>query len=262
MGVLNLTPDSFSDGGSLTSIDAVLHAAEAMLRDGADILDLGGESTRPGATRISAAAEIDRVVPAIAALTARFECPVSIDTRHAAVMRAAVAAGAGLVNDVAALREPAALAAVAGLGVPVVLMHMQGEPGTMQRAPAYTDVVSEVAEFLTERVSACVAAGISRADLVLDPGFGFGKKLTHNLALLRGLRRLRALGQPLLVGLSRKAMIGELTGKPVADRLHGSVALAVYAALNGASIIRVHDVGPTVDALRAIAPLVKETSDG
>jgi dihydropteroate synthase len=206
--------------------------------------------------------ELDRVVPALAALRDRFDCPLSIDTRKPAVMRAAVAAGAGLINDVSALREPGALPTAAELGVPVVLMHMQGEPATMQAEPAYADVVCEVADFLAERVAACLAAGLSRDRLVLDPGFGFGKRLPHNLALLRALPRLGTAGLPLLVGVSRKSMIGELTGRAVDDRLHGSVALAVYAVLQGVSVLRVHDVGPTVEALRAVGPLLGKESHG
>ncbi|MBM4197312.1 MAG: dihydropteroate synthase [Gammaproteobacteria bacterium] len=250
MAILNLTPDSFSDGGALRDLPAVIDAAAQKIREGADVLDLGGESTRPGSAGVGEDEELARVLPAVAALADRFDCPLSIDTRRAAVMRAAVVAGAGLVNDVAALREPGAMAAVAELGVPVVLMHMRGEPRTMQVDPHYDDVVKEVSGFLRERMSACQAAGIPAERIILDPGFGFGKLLAHNLALLRGLPELAALGQPLLVGLSRKSMIGELTGRPVHERVHGSVALAVSAARLGAAILRVHDVGPTVDALR------------
>jgi dihydropteroate synthase len=198
--------------------------------------------------------ELDRVVPVIEALARELAVPVSVDTSKPEVMRAAVAAGAGLVNDVAALRRPGALPAAAGLGVPVCLMHMRGEPGTMQQDPTYGDVVAEVAAFLAERAAACEAAGIARGRLLVDPGFGFGKTLAHNLALLRGLPRLGALGLPVLVGLSRKSMIGALLGEvPVDGRLHGSVAAALLAVQRGAAIVRVHDVGPTVQALRILA---------
>ncbi len=263
MGVLNLTPDSFSDGGRLATTPALIDAAANMVAAGASILDVGGESTRPGARPVGSDEEITRVIPAIEAIASRFDCPLSIDTRKPEVMTAAVAAGASLINDVGALQAPGALDTAAGLGVPVVLMHMLGEPATMQDAPVYADPVTEVADFLAARVAACLAAGLPRDRIMIDPGFGFGKKLPHNLALLRGLNRLReTLGLPVMAGLSRKSMIGELTGCAVEDRLHGSVALAVYAALRGASIVRVHDVGPTVTALRAIAPLQGEFLNG
>lgn len=263
MGVLNVTPDSFSDGGRYPSLDAVLVAAEAMVREGADALDVGGESTRPGATPVSVAEELDRVLPVVEALTRRFDVPLSIDTSKPEVMRAAVGAGAALVNDVYALRLPGALEAAAALSVPVCLMHMLGEPRTMQAEPRYSaDPVADVSAFLQARVAACEAAGIPAERLVLDPGFGFGKELAHNLALLRGLRRLASLGYPVLVGLSRKSLLGDLTGRAVGERVHGSVALAVYAVLNGAAIVRVHDVGPTVDALRAIEPMRGSEGDG
>lgn len=252
MGVLNITPDSFSDGGRYLRPDAAVAQAQAMAAAGADIIDIGGESTRPGAPAVDEAEEIARVVPVIEALATRVPSLLSIDTSKPAVMRAAVAAGAGMINDVRALRCAAAIETASGLGVPVCLMHMQGEPATMQAAPAYDDVVTEVTGFLLARVAACEAAGMPRNRLLIDPGFGFGKDLSHNLCLLRALPALAGLGLPLLVGLSRKAMIGALTGRPVDDRLHGSVALAVYAALQGAAVIRVHDVGPTVEALRVI----------
>jgi dihydropteroate synthase len=225
-----------------------------MVADGADLIDVGGESTRPGAPPVSVAEELDRVIPVIEALASELAVPVSVDTSKPEVMRAAVAAGAGLINDVAALRRPGALAAAAALRVPVCLMHMQGEPGTMQQDPAYGDVVAEVAAFLAGRLAACEAAGIPRERLLVDPGFGFGKTLAHNLALLRGLPRLASLGVPVLAGLSRKSMIGALLGGvPVGERLHGSVAAAVLAVERGAAIVRVHDVGPTVQALRIVA---------
>jgi dihydropteroate synthase len=254
MGILNVTPDSFSDGGRFASRQAALTRARALAAEGADLIDVGGESTRPGARPVSVQEELDRVIPVIKALAGELPVPVSVDTSKPEVMRAAVAAGAGLINDVAALRRPGALAAAAALGVPVCLMHMQGEPGTMQRDPTYDDVVGEVAAFLAARVAACEAAGIERGRLLVDPGFGFGKTLAHNLALLRGLPRLAALGLPVLAGLSRKSMIGALLGDvPVEGRLHGSVAAAVLAVERGAAIVRVHDVGPTVQALRILA---------
>ena len=254
MGILNVTPDSFSDGGDFATREAALRHARQMVADGADLIDVGGESTRPGAPPVSVAEELDRVIPVIEALASELAVPVSVDTSKPEVMRAAVAAGAGLINDVAALRRPGALAAAAALGVPVCLMHMQGEPGTMQQDPAYGDVVAEVAAFLAGRLAACEAAGIPRERLLVDPGFGFGKTLAHNLALLRGLPRLASLGVPVLAGLSRKSMIGALLGGvPVGERLHGSVAAAVLAVERGAAIVRVHDVGPTVQALRIVA---------
>ncbi len=263
MGILNVTPDSFSDGGRLGGVDQLIDAAAIMVADGADLLDVGGESTRPGAAPVSDTEELARVLPAIEVLSRRFDVPVSIDTRKPVVMRAAVAAGAAMINDVYALRAPGALETVAELAVPVVLMHMQGDPATMQQGPSYEDPVAEVTAFLRERIAMCESAGIARQRLVVDPGFGFGKKLPHNLALLRGLGTLvAALGLPLLVGVSRKSMIGELTGRPVGERLSGSVALAVFAALNGASILRVHDVGPTVEALRVIRPLLGDGGNG
>jgi len=254
MGILNVTPDSFSDGGDFATREAALRHARQMVADGADLIDVGGESTRPGAPPVSVAEELDRVIPVIEALANELAVPVSVDTSKPEVMRAAVAAGAGLINDVAALRRPGALAAAAALRVPVCLMHMQGVPGTMQQDPAYGDVVAEVAAFLAGRLAACEAAGIPRERLLVDPGFGFGKTLAHNLALLRGLPRLASLGVPVLAGLSRKSMIGALLGGvPVGERLHGSVAAAVLAVERGAAIVRVHDVGPTVQALRIVA---------
>jgi dihydropteroate synthase len=262
MGIINVTPDSFSDGGRFRDMDRMLAGAETMVGEGADILDVGGESTRPGAQPVAEAEELQRVVPAVEALRRHFDVPVSVDTSKAVVMRAAVAAGAGMINDVWALRRPGALAAARELGVPVCMVHMQGEPSTMQREPVYQDVVAEVSGFLLERVRQCTAAGLDPGNLVIDPGFGFGKQLTHNLQLLRSLPELAASGWPVLVGLSRKALVGAVTGRPVDGRMHGSVALAVYAALHGVSIVRVHDVGPTVDALRMIEAVVKETQDG
>lgn len=250
MGVLNVTPDSFSDGGVFLSPQKAVAQALRMAEEGADIIDIGGESTRPGAPPVSAQEEIDRVVPVIAAVREKIRLPISIDTSKPEVMRAAVAAGAGFINDVRALRTDGTLEAAAELHVPVCLMHMQGEPRTMQDDPRYADVVGEVRDFLKERRDACMNAGIPAARIVVDPGFGFGKTLEHNLELLRGLKKLQNLGAPILAGLSRKSMIGKAIGLPVERRLHASVALAVMAVQNGARIVRVHDVGPTVEALR------------
>jgi dihydropteroate synthase len=253
MGVLNVTPDSFSDGGRFADADAAVAAAERMAADGAALVDVGGESTRPGSAPVDEAEELRRVMPVIERLAGRLPIPVSIDTRKPGVMRRAVEAGASLVNDVGALRAPGAIEAVAGSGAAVCLMHMQGEPGTMQDAPRYANVVTEVREFLRRRVAACEAAGIGRARIAVDPGFGFGKSLEHNLALLAGLPAIAADGLPLLVGLSRKRMIGALTGRGDGERLAGSLAAAVVAAQNGARIVRAHDVRETVDALRVVA---------
>ncbi|GAB4355167.1 MAG: dihydropteroate synthase [Immundisolibacter sp.] len=255
MGVLNLTPDSFSGDGLGNDVAAACERALALEAAGAAIIDIGGESTRPGAAPVSIQEELSRVLPVIERLAPQLRIPISIDTRQAPVMRAAVAAGAGLINDIAALREPGALTAAAELGVPVALMHMQGQPQTMQRDPKYTDVVAEVAVFLRRRVEACREAGIAENRLLLDPGFGFGKTPEHNLALLRGLPELAALGFPLLVGLSRKSLIGAVTGAPVGARLGGSIALAVLAAQRGARLIRVHDVADTVQALAMLDAL-------
>jgi len=250
MGVLNITPDSFSDGGDFFGADRALRRAERMVEEGADILDIGGESTRPGAAPASVREEIERVVPVIEALASRISVPISIDTSKPEVMRAAVNAGAGMVNDVRALREPGALETAVEVGVPVCLVHMQGEPRTMQTAPVYRDVVFEVRDFLRRRVQVCVSAGMAPERVLVDPGFGFGKTLAHNLALLAELAELCSLGPPVLVGLSRKSMIGTLTGRPVTERLAGSLAAAVLAVAQGACLVRVHDVAATVDALR------------
>ena len=251
MGIVNVTPDSFSDGGAHATItDAIAHGLR-LAEEGADILDIGGESTRPGADEVPEDEELRRVLPVIEGLTARTTLPISIDTSKPAVMRAAVAAGAGLINDVFALRREGALQAAAELGVPVILMHMRGEPRTMQAAPEYDDVVGEVHRFLAERLFACEMAGIAKRNIVVDPGFGFGKTTAHNLHLLAGLRRFTELGVPVLAGLSRKKSIGEITGRDVpAERLHGSVAAHLIAAQHGAAIVRVHDVAATVDALK------------
>ena len=253
MGVLNLTPDSFSDGGRYVEPDQALARALALAAEGAAIIDLGGESTRPGADPVTAEEERSRVLPVLERLRPRTRAILSVDTSKPELMRAAAAAGADLINDVYALRAPGALEAAAESGCAVCLMHMQGEPRTMQRAPQYTDVVAEVHAFLRERVGACRAAGIADERLVLDPGFGFGKTLEHNLTLLRHLEELRIDGLPILAGLSRKSMIGTITGKLSRERVHGSVAAALIAAQNGARILRVHDVAATVDALKVLA---------
>jgi dihydropteroate synthase len=250
MGILNITPDSFSDGGVFLSPENAIARALRMAEEGADIIDVGGESTRPGARPVSAQEEMDRVLPVVEVLHARTPLPISIDTSKPEVMRAAVKVGAGFINDVQALRADGALAAAATLSVPVCLMHMRGEPRTMQDDPRYTDVVGEVRDFLKQRLEACANAGIPVSRLVVDPGFGFGKTLEHNIELLRGLKKLQGLGAAVLVGLSRKSMIGKALGLPVEQRLHASVALAVMAVQQGARIVRVHDVGPTVEAIR------------
>mgnify|MGYP005820971901 CR=1 FL=1 len=260
MGVLNLTPDSFSGDGLGRNPDAACAHALALQAAGAAAIDIGGESTRPGAAQVSVHEELARVLPVIERLAPQLAVPISIDTRHAEVMRAAVAAGAGLINDVAALRERGALEVVAALGVPVILMHMQGEPGTMQQAPHYDDVVAEVVAFLEQRVAACLDAGIPRERLLLDPGFGFGKSTAHNLALLRGLPALGRMGLPVAAGLSRKSMIGAITGAPVEQRLGGSIALALLAAERGARLLRVHDVAATVQALAILDAVGGETT--
>jgi dihydropteroate synthase len=249
MGVLNVTPDSFSDGGRHAAFEDALRAAEAMLAAGAAFIDVGGESTRPGATPVAPDEELRRVLPVVRALVAR-GARVSLDSSKPEVIAPCLAEGVALVNDVRALRLPGALAAVAASDAAVCLMHMQGEPGSMQSDPRYGDVVLEVAAFLDARVAACEAAGIARGRMVLDPGFGFGKTLTHNLELLRGLPHLAAAGLPLLAGLSRKSMIGALTGRPPGERLAGGLALALAAVEGGARIIRTHDVAETVDALK------------
>lgn len=253
MGVLNVTPDSFSDGGRFLQLDDAVARGLRMAEEGAAIIDVGGESTRPGAESVGVEEELQRVIPVIARLRSRTRAIISIDTSKPEVMHAAAAAGADMINDVRALRERGALEAAAVGGCAVCLMHMLGEPRTMQEAPSYADVVSEVRQFLGARVEACRAAGLPLERMVLDPGFGFGKTLEHNLELLRRLRELSVHGLPILAGLSRKSMVGALTGRPAGERAHGSVALAVVAARNGARILRVHDVAATVDALKVVA---------
>ena len=249
MGILNVTPDSFSDGGEFVDTGTANARATQMVEEGAAIIDIGGESTRPGAAEVSVAEELARVIPVIEALHTRLSVPISIDTRKPAVMQAAVGAGAGLVNDVFALRAESAIKTVAALGVPVCLMHMQGQPGTMQDNPRYEDVVSEVGGFLQARARACMAGGIDPAHIVLDPGFGFGKTVEHNLLLLQQLHRLVDQDHPVLVGLSRKSLIGKVLGLPVDNRLYPSLSLAAIAAWQGARIIRTHDVRATREAL-------------
>lgn len=253
MGIVNVTPDSFSDGGAHDAPEAAIAHGLQLAQEGADALDIGGESTRPGAADVALDEELRRTIPVVEALAARVSIPISIDTSKPEVMRAAVEAGAGMVNDVFALRREGALDAAAALGVPVVLMHMQGEPRSMQDAPAYDDVVAEVHRFLAERIFACEMAGIDRKRIVVDPGFGFGKTQAHNLQLLAQLGRFTELGVPVLAGLSRKRTIGELTGRDAPrERIHGSVAAALIAARNGARLLRVHDVAATVDALKVL----------
>jgi dihydropteroate synthase len=257
MGVLNVTPDSFSDGGRFATGQAALDQARAMHSAGARIIDVGGESTRPGATPVDVQVEQDRVLPVIEALVRELDVIVSIDTMKPGVMRAAVAAGAGMINDVRALQEPGALEAAGASEAAVCLMHMQGEPRTMQASPVYADVVAEVSEFLVRRARACELAGISPDRIALDPGFGFGKTLAHNLGLLAGLTRVAGAGYPLLVGLSRKSMLGKLLGRDVEARLPGSLALATIAVLNGARIVRSHDVAETLDAVRVAQAVIE-----
>ena len=256
MGIVNVTPDSFSDGGRFDSVGSALTHARRLVAEGVDILDIGGESTRPGAAPVDAEAEIDRVVPVIEAIRSELETPISIDTMKGPVMRASVAAGAAMVNDVNGLRNPNALTAAAELDVPVCIMHMQGEPRTMQRDPQYSDVIEDLLAFFRQRVASCLDAGVPERNLVLDPGFGFGKSLEHNLALLAGFGRFREFGLPLLAGLSRKSMLGTITGREHADqRVAASLAAAVLAAERGADILRVHDVAETVDAVKVIHAL-------
>jgi dihydropteroate synthase len=260
MGILNVTPDSFSDGGDFISVPAALAQARRMVGEGAAIIDVGGESTRPGAQAVPIEEELRRVIPVIRALAAELPVPISIDTAKPEVMHAAVEAGAGFINDVYALRAPGALAMAAALGVPVCLMHMQGEPRTMQQNPHYDDVVGEVGAFLIARIRACRDAGIPDRQLLIDPGFGFGKTVRHNLQLLNGLDALRRIGLPLLVGLSRKSFLGAVLDAPVTARLHAGLAATTVAVLKGARLIRTHDVGPTVEALRLCSALDADNS--
>lgn len=256
MGILNTTPDSFSDGGVFVARDQAMLHVNQMIADGADIIDVGGESTRPGAEPVSDAEEINRVVPVIEAIRKQSDIAISVDTSKPEVMRCAVAAGADMVNDVYALRQPEAAEVCAEMNVTVCLMHMQGEPRIMQRNPEYSDVVAEVKAFLMQRYDACVEAGIAPDHILLDPGFGFGKTLSHNLSLLKHLDTIVGLNKPVLVGISRKTMLGMILDKPVDQRLYGSVSAAVLAYTKGARILRVHDVAPTVDALKVAQAMV------
>lgn len=256
MGIVNVTPDSFSDGGKFNTTDkAVAHGME-LVEQGADILDIGGESTRPGATPVPLAEELNRIIPVIKAL-AQAGVPLSIDTYKPEVMRAAIDAGADIVNDVCALQENGALEIVAASQVGVCLMHMQGRPQTMQVDPQYQEVVKEVADFLAARLKAAEQAGIARERIVLDPGFGFGKRTEHNLTLLNHLSSLQSSGLPLLIGLSRKSVLGQVVGLSIDERIHASIAASVVSVMKGANIVRVHDVKPTVDALKIVSAVMK-----
>ena len=257
MGILNVTPDSFSDGGHFENLHIALRQAASMAEGGASLIDIGGESTRPGAASVSEQEELDRIIPVIEAVRAITDAAISVDTSKAGVMREAVAAGATMINDVAALRGEGALQAVADLGIPVCLMHMRGEPRTMQDSPRYDNVVAEVAAFLDGRIAACVEAGIGEDLIVVDPGFGFGKTHVHNVELLANLRQLRVRERPVMVGVSRKSTLGKLTQREVHERMPASVAAAVVAVVNGASIIRAHDVQATVDALKVAQAVIE-----
>jgi len=250
MGILNVTPDSFSDGGLFLSTDKALQQAHKMVQDGAAIIDVGGESTRPGAAAVTVQEELDRVIPVIELIQQECVAIISVDTSKPEVMREAVKAGAGMINDVRALREPGALEAANETGVPVCLMHMQGEPRSMQKNPEYTDVVRAVKLFLHERIACCEVAGISSDALLIDPGFGFGKTVDHNLQLVKNLREFTMLGKPVLMGVSRKSSIAALLGRPTNERLAGSIAMATLCCQYGASIIRAHDVAETVDVVK------------
>ncbi|KGQ19656.1 Dihydropteroate synthase [Lysobacter dokdonensis DS-58] len=259
MGIVNVTPDSFSDGGEHATTAAAIAHGVRLAEEGADVLDVGGESTRPGADEVSVEEELHRVIPVIEGLVAATSVPISVDTSKPEVMRAAVAAGAGMINDVYALRREGALDAAASLGVPVVLMHMLGEPRSMQESPQYDDVVSDVHRFLAERIFAAEMAGIVKSRIVVDPGFGFGKNREHNIALLARLEAIAELGVPVLAGLSRKRTIGDLTGRDDPhERVAGSVAAHLVAAQRGAKLVRVHDVAPTVDALKVWAAVAAQ----
>lgn len=267
MGILNVTPDSFSDGGMLCSaqgvqLDKVLRRAEKMVVDGATILDVGGESTRPGATLVSLQEELDRVLPVVEKIAAELDVVISVDTSTPQLMTAAATLGAGLINDVRALGREGALQAAAATQLPVCLMHMKGSPATMQNSPVYSDVLEEVEGFLRQRIQACETAGIDRTRLILDPGIGFGKTVEHNLRLMNNLSRLRELGLPLLIGTSRKSMIGTVLNREVDQRLAGSLATVAVAVMQGAEIIRVHDVAETADVVRMTRAIVLESAEG
>ncbi len=253
MGILNVTPDSFSDGGRFSQLDAALRHAESMVVAGATLIDVGGESTRPGARVVSPLEELERVAPIVERIARELDVIISVDTSTPAVIRETARLGAGFINDVRSLQRDGALDAAAATGLPVCLMHMLGEPGNMQDSPHYDDLVGEVSGFLSERINQCVAAGISAEKIILDPGFGFAKSLQHNLSLFKHMESLHALGRPLLVGVSRKSMIGLALSRPVGERLYGGLALAALAVTKGARILRVHDVAETVDVVRMIA---------
>jgi len=253
MGILNVTPDSFSDGGRFSQLDAALRHAEAMVAAGATLIDVGGESTRPGARVVSPLEELERVAPIVERIARELDVIISVDTSTPAVMRETARLGAGLINDVRSLQRDGALDAAAATGLPVCLMHMLGEPGNMQDNPHYDDLVGDVSGFLVERVAQCAVAGIAADKIILDPGFGFAKTLQHNLSLFKHMESLHALGRPLLVGVSRKSMIGMALNRPVGERLYGGLALAALAVTKGARILRVHDVAETVDVVRMIA---------
>lgn len=253
MGILNVTPDSFSDGGRFAALDAALRHAESMVLAGATLVDVGGESTRPGAPAVSQQEELDRVAPVVERISRELDVIISVDTSAPIVMTEVARLGAGLINDVRSLRREGALQAAAATGLPVCLMHMLGEPGDMQNSPHYDNLVGEVSAFLVDRMQQCAAAGIASERIVLDPGFGFAKTLQHNLSLFKHMDDLLLLGRPLLVGVSRKSMIGQTLNRPVSDRLYGSLALAALAMNKGARILRVHDVAQTVDVVRMIA---------
>lgn len=256
MGILNVTPDSFSDGGKFNAVESAMQQVKKMLQEGAVIIDVGGESTRPGAASVSVAEELDRVIPVIEKISKEFDCIVSVDSSKAEVIREAARSGAGLINDVNALQAEGALTAASESQLPVALMHMQGKPRTMQKAPDYKNVTNDVIGFLKQRINACVDAGIAKDKLLVDPGFGFGKTLQHNLQLMHDLAKFKETGCPLLVGVSRKSMIGQILDVEVDDRLIGSVALETLAVWNGADIIRAHDVKAAVEAVK-IAMAVK-----
>ena len=260
MGVLNVTPDSFSDGGQHASVTSAFDHAQQMINEGAAIIDVGGESTRPGASPVSTQQELDRVIPVIEKIAANLDCVISLDSSCPQVMQAAAQAGASLLNDVRAFQREGALQVAAKTGLPVCLMHMRGEPKTMQQQPHYDSVVDEVQAFLLARVEACLAAGIERNKIIIDPGFGFGKTLDHNLQLLEALAQLKVLGLPILVGMSRKSMIGAILNNEASERLYGGLALAAIAVGQGANIIRTHDVGPTSDAV-AVAYAVSASTN-
>ncbi|WP_339476578.1 dihydropteroate synthase [Pseudomonas sp. RL_5y_Pfl2_69] len=253
MGILNVTPDSFSDGGRFAAVDAALRHTQAMVEAGATLIDVGGESTRPGAPVVSSQEELDRVAPVVERISRELDVIISVDTSAPIVMTEVARLGAGLINDVRSLRREGALQAAAATGLPVCLMHMLGEPGDMQDNPHYEDLVGEVSAFLADSMARCAAAGIGPERIVLDPGFGFAKTLQHNLSLFKHMEALHALGRPLLVGVSRKSMVGQTLNRPVAERLFGSLALAALAMTKGARILRVHDVAETVDVVRMIA---------